>query len=99
MTDALDHRGVPEERSFRAERALSPVDGAHWWVVIDAGLMVHKEATDFLRCLDGASLSPHTVRVYAGRVAAFLGWCDFELTFRTSRDRYTPPLQLAPAEV
>jgi len=40
--------------------------------------MVHKEATDFLRCLDGASLSPHTVRVYAGRVAAFLGWCDFE---------------------
>ena len=78
MTDALDHRGVPEERSFRAERALSPVDGAHWWVVIDAGLMVHKEATDFLRCLDGASLSPHTVRVYAGRVAAFLGWCDFE---------------------
>jgi len=26
MTDALDHRGVPKERSFRAERALSPVD-------------------------------------------------------------------------
>ena len=25
--------------------------------------------------------------------------CALQLTFRTSRDRYTPPLQLAPAEV
>ena len=103
MTDALDHRGVPKERSFRAERALSPVDGAHWWVVIDAGLMVHKEATDFLRCLDGASLSPHTVRVYAGRVAAFLGWCDFEgVAWHTiglpDLARYKHNLEMSPIE-
>src|SRR5271154_1435562 len=61
---------------FRAERAISPVDGTQWWVVIDAQFVVHREASDFLRCLSGASLSPNTVRVYAGRVAAFLGWCD-----------------------
>jgi site-specific recombinase XerD len=64
--------------AFRAERAISPVDGAQWWVVIDAQFVVHPEASDFLRCLHGASLSPNTVRVYAGRVAAFLGWCDSE---------------------
>jgi len=46
--------------------------------VIDAQFLVHPEASDFLRCLKGASLSPNTVRVYAGRVAAFLGWCDSE---------------------
>ena len=63
---------------FRAERAISPVDGEQWWVVVDAELVVHGEASDFLRCLQGASLSPHTIRVYAGRVAAFLGWCEAE---------------------
>jgi integrase/recombinase XerD len=74
MTDSR----VTKARSFRAERAISPADGHQWWVVIDAELMVHKEASDFLRSLGGASLSPHTVRVYAGRVAAFLGWCEAE---------------------
>ena len=64
--------------AFRAERAISPADGAQWWVVIDAQFVVHPEASDFLRCLHGASLSPNTVRVYAGRVAAFLGWCGSE---------------------
>ncbi len=64
--------------TFRAERAISPADGEQWWVVIDGDLVIHKEATDFLRSLTGASLSPHTVRVYAGRVAAFLGWCEAE---------------------
>ncbi len=36
---------------------------------------MHREASDFLRALHGASRSPHTIRVYAGRVATFLGWC------------------------
>lgn len=71
-------RAAYEVRSFRAERAVSPADGCQWWVVIDAELVIHKEASDFLRSLTGASLSPHTVRVYAGRVAAFLGWCEAE---------------------
>lgn len=65
-------------RWFRAERAISPIDGAEWWVVIDADLVAHREASDFLRCLDGASRSPHTIRAYAGRIAAFLGWCQTE---------------------
>ena len=71
--------------------------------MIDAGLVVHKEATDFLRCLDGASLSPHTVRVYAGRVAAFLGWCDFEgVAWRTiglpDLARFKHFLEMSPIE-
>jgi integrase len=62
--------------SFRAERAVSPRDGAELWVVLDGGLVVHREASDFLRCLQGAGRSPHTIRAYAGRVALFLGWCE-----------------------
>lgn len=63
---------------FRAERAISPVDGGEVWVVVDAELVLHRDATDFLACLVGASRSPNTVRVYAGRVAVFLGWCQAE---------------------
>jgi integrase len=52
------------------------VDGSDLWVVLDAGLVVHGEASDFCRALDGASRSPHTIRAYAGRVAVFLSWCE-----------------------
>lgn len=61
--------------SFRAERAISPRDGSELWVVLDSDLVMHREASDFLRALHGASRSPHTIRVYARRVATFLGWC------------------------
>ena len=61
--------------AFRAERAVSPLDGSELWVVLDAELVPHREASDFLRALHGAGCSPHTIRVYAGRVASFLGWC------------------------
>jgi integrase/recombinase XerD len=60
---------------FRAERAISPVDGTELWVVLDSELVLHGEASDFLRCLEGAGRSPHTIRAYAGRTAFFLGWC------------------------
>jgi len=60
---------------FRAERAVSPLDGSVSWVVLDAGLVAHREAIAFLRCLQGADRSPNTVRAYAGRSALFLGWC------------------------
>jgi len=60
---------------FRAERAVSPRDGSELWVVLDPRLVMHREASDFLRALHGASRSPHTIRAYAGRVASFLGWC------------------------
>ncbi|MGH9244846.1 MAG: tyrosine-type recombinase/integrase [Acidimicrobiales bacterium] len=62
--------------SFRAERAVSPVDGSELWVVLDAELVVHVEASDFCRALYGAGRSPHTIRAYAGRVALFLSWCE-----------------------
>jgi integrase/recombinase XerD len=61
--------------SFAAERAVSPLDGSELWVVLDPELVPHREASDFLRALHGAGRSPHTIRVYAGRVASFLGWC------------------------
>ena len=61
--------------SFRAERAVSPLDGSELWVVLDPRFVMHREASDFLRALHGAGRSPHTIRVYAGRVASFLGWC------------------------
>jgi integrase/recombinase XerD len=60
---------------FRAERAVSPLDRSELWVVLDPDLVVHPEASDFLRALYGADRSPHTIRVYAGRLAFFLGWC------------------------
>ena len=60
---------------FRAERAVFPLDGSELWVILDAELVPHREASDFLRALHGAGCSPHTIRVYAGRVASFLGWC------------------------
>lgn len=48
------------------------------WAIIDTDLVLHREASDFLRFLSGASRSVNTIRVYAGRVAAFLGWCEDE---------------------
>jgi len=60
---------------FRAERAVSPLDGSEQWVVLDPELIPHREASEFLRALHGAGRSPHTIRAYAGRVASFLGWC------------------------
>jgi integrase/recombinase XerD len=62
--------------SFRAERAVSPVDGSELWLVLDRGYVVHREASDFLRGLAGAGRSPHTIRAYAGRAALFLSWCQ-----------------------
>ena len=62
--------------SFRAERAVSPVDGSELWVVLDPGYVVHRESSDFLRGLQGAGRSPHTIRAYAGRAALFLSWCQ-----------------------
>ena len=54
---------------------MSPLDGSELWVVLDPELVPHREASDFLRALHGAGRSPNTIRVYAGRVASFLGWC------------------------
>lgn len=55
---------------------MSPVDGSELWVVLDAELVVHVEASDFCRALYGAARSQHTVRAYATRVSMFLSWCQ-----------------------
>ena len=47
-------------KSFRAERAVSPLDGSKLWVVLDPGLVMHREASDFLRALHGGlPFGPH----------------------------------------
>lgn len=61
---------------FQAERAVSALDGSVLWVVLDSELVVHREASDFLRALHGVSRSVHTIRAYAGRTAVFLSWCE-----------------------
>lgn len=60
---------------FRAERAVSALDGSEFWVVLDGQLVVHREASAFLRCRHGASRSPHAIRAYAGRAALCLSSC------------------------
>lgn len=62
--------------SFRAERAISALDGSELWVVLDQALVLHPEASAFCRALYTAGRSPHTARAYAGRVALFLSWCQ-----------------------
>lgn len=60
---------------YRAERAVSPSDGAVSWVVVDDGYDLHAEACAFLAGLRGVDRSINTERLYAGRVALFLSWC------------------------
>jgi len=72
----LEGRAQRSSTYFCAERAVSAADGSELWVVLDAELVVHAEASDFCRALSGASRSPHTVRAYTGRVALFLSWCQ-----------------------
>jgi hypothetical protein len=59
---------------YRAERAISP-DGSVSWVVVDDDYRLNVEGSAFLAGLRGADRSVNTERVYAGRVALFLGWC------------------------
>lgn len=63
---------------FRAERAVSPSDGAVSWVVVDADYELHVEACAFLAGLRGLDRSVNTERLYAGRIALFLCWCAGE---------------------
>lgn len=63
---------------YRAERAVSPADGAVSWVVVDGGYDLHAEGCAFLAGLRARDRSVNTERVYAGRVALFLTWCAGE---------------------
>ncbi len=63
---------------YRAERAVSPSDGAVAWVVVDDDYELHDEGCAFLAGLRGRDRSVNTERLYAGRVALFLSWCAGE---------------------
>jgi len=63
---------------YRAERAISPADGAVSWVVVDGDLALHAEGCAFLAGLRGRDRSVNTERLYAGRAALFLSWCAGE---------------------
>jgi integrase/recombinase XerD len=60
---------------FRAERAVAS-PGVTSWVVIDDDWNLHVEACAYLASLRAADRSPNTERVYAGRVALFLNYCE-----------------------
>jgi integrase len=60
---------------FRAERAtVSPREAV--WVVIDVDWNLHVEACAYLASLRAGDRSPNTERVYAGRIALFLNYCE-----------------------
>ncbi|MFG2631726.1 site-specific integrase [Streptomyces sp. NPDC048473] len=61
---------------YRADRALRPGDGSIAWVVVDDGFSLHKESCAFLAGLRARGRSSNTERVYAGRVALYLSWCN-----------------------
>ena len=61
---------------YRAERALSPLNGSVSWVVVDDDLDFHAEANGYLAALRARDCSPNTERVYASRVALYLSNCD-----------------------
>jgi integrase/recombinase XerD len=62
--------------NYRAERALSPLDGAVSWVVVNDDLEFHAEANGYLAALRARDCSPNTERVYAGRIALYLSNCE-----------------------
>jgi len=62
---------------FVAERAVSPISGRERWVVADAMTFdLHREAVVFLVSLEARGCSANTVRVYAGRMALYLNYCQ-----------------------
>jgi integrase/recombinase XerD len=70
--------------TFLAERAISPVDGTVSFVVVDGDYRLHKESSEYLHWLRSTDRSRNTERVYAGRVALFLTYCDeHRLDWRT----------------
>jgi integrase/recombinase XerD len=61
---------------YSAERAVSPSDGSIAFVVIDEDFNTHAESVAYLAWLRALDRSPHTERIYAGRIAVFLTYCE-----------------------
>lgn len=71
----VDLRSAVMIKNFRAEKAVSPGDGAESWVVVNDAYELHAAGCAFLAGLRGRDRSVNTERLYAGRVALFLSWC------------------------
>lgn len=72
MSDVLRQAGC---NRFRAERAVISASEVVW-AVVDEGWNPHVEACAYLASLRAMDRSPNTERVYAGRVALFLNYCQ-----------------------
>ncbi|WP_016888819.1 tyrosine-type recombinase/integrase [Mycobacteroides abscessus] len=65
-------------RHYSAERTMMPGGAPGQFVVIDGDFEFHAEACRYLGWLRAMDRSPNTERVYAGRVARFLTYCESE---------------------
>jgi integrase/recombinase XerD len=63
---------------FRAERAISVAAEQPAWVLIDEHYVVQPEANSYLAALRARDRSVNTERVYAGRIALYLSYCQRE---------------------
>ena len=67
---------LPMSTSYIAERAVPSVDGIARFVVASDSYVLHAEGSSYLAALRAQGRSPHTERIYAGRLALFLSYCS-----------------------
>jgi integrase/recombinase XerD len=61
---------------YHAERAVSATAEPEAWVVVDDDYVLHPEANAYLSSLRSRDRSVNTERVYAGRIALYLSYCE-----------------------
>jgi integrase/recombinase XerD len=61
---------------YRAECAVSATAKREAWVAIDDGYVLHPQANGYLSSLRSRDRSVNTERVYAGRIALYLSYCE-----------------------
>jgi len=72
---------------LRAERAISAATDQPAWLVIDEDYVLQPEANSYLAALRARDRSVNTERVYAGRIALYLSYCQ-----RTGLDWRAPSI-------
>ena len=61
---------------YWADRALGADGALASWIVVSDDFELHDEATAYLLSLRARDCSPNTQRMYAGRLAIYLTYCD-----------------------
>jgi integrase/recombinase XerD len=70
--------------SYIAERAVPSAEGIARFVIASDSYVLHAEGSAYLAALRSQGRSPHTERIYAGRVALFLSYCsDMRIDWQT----------------